>query len=154
MEGRSKWRGRDPAEEKKSSSDEVRHCCFLTCSARSAKSSRCVPSLEGRGREVDVGEREGRGRGEGGEGGGKSTIPSALVEGGEHVSACGLWREDVPRPRLIFWAGPGDEANVSVRGLWREDAMSSLSVNGYCRDLHICKTLGLLVASLSELPRT
>ena len=31
--------------------------------------------------------------------------------------------------------------------------VSSLSVNGYCRDLHICKTLGLLVASLSELPR-
>ena len=99
MEGRSKWRGRDPAE-KKSSSDKVRHCCFLTRSARSVKSSRCVPSLEGRGRGDGVG---------GGEGGGKSMIPSALVEGGEH---------------------------------------------GYCRDLHICKTLGRLVASLSELPRT
>ena len=36
-------------------------------------------------------------RGEGGEGGGKSTIPSALVEGGELVSAHGLWREDVRR---------------------------------------------------------
>ena len=65
MEGRSKWRGRDPAEEK-SSSDEVRHCCFLTHSERSVKSSRCVPSLEGRGRGVDVGEREGvEGREEG-----------------------------------------------------------------------------------------
>ena len=32
--------------------------------------------------------------------------------------------------------------------------VSPLSVNGYCRDLHICKTLGLLVASLSELSRT
>ena len=31
----------------------------------------------------------------GGEGGGKSTIPLALVEGGEH--AHGLWREDVRR---------------------------------------------------------
>ena len=71
MEGRSKWRGRDPAEEKRSSSNEVRHCCFLTRSARSVKPSRCVPSLEGRGR--------GEGGG-GGEGGGKSTIPSALVE--------------------------------------------------------------------------
>ena len=29
--------------------------------------------------------------------------------------------------------------------------VSSLSVNGYYRDLHICKTLGLLVASLSYL---
>ena len=36
----------------------------------------------------------GRGRG-GGEGGGKNTIPLALVEGGEHVSARDLWREDV-----------------------------------------------------------
>ena len=61
--------------------------------------------MEGRGKGEggDGGERkgvEGRGKGEGGgvggrgEGGGKSTIPSALVEGGEHVSACGLWRED------------------------------------------------------------
>ena len=82
MEGRSKWRGRDPAEEKKSSSDEVQCCCLLTHSARSVKSSRCVPSLEGRGRGDGVG---------GGEGGGKSMIPS----GGEHVSAHGLWREDV-----------------------------------------------------------
>ena len=47
---------------------------------------------EGRGRGVDVGEREERGKGKGG---GKSTIPSALVEGGKHVSDCGLWREDV-----------------------------------------------------------
>ena len=104
MEGRSKWRGRDPAEEKKLSSDEVWRCCFLTHSARSVKSSRCVPSLEGRGRgegeekegrRGEGGEKEGSGCGrEGGEGGGKSTIPSALVGGG-HVSGRGLQREDM-----------------------------------------------------------
>ena len=48
----------------------------------------------GRGR-GEGGEREGSGCGrEGGEGGGKSTIPSALVGGG-HVSGRGLQREDV-----------------------------------------------------------
>ena len=50
---------------------------------------------EGSGCGGEGGEREGSGCGrEGGEGGGKSTIPSALVEEG-HVSARGLWREDV-----------------------------------------------------------
>ena len=48
---------------------------------------------EGRWRGVDVMEGSGCG-GEGGEGGGRSTIPSALV-GSEHVSAHGLWREDM-----------------------------------------------------------
>ena len=114
MEGRSKWRGRDPAEEK-SSSDEVRHCCFLTRSARSVKSSRCVPSLEGRGRGWRGGRRE------------------------EH-NTFGFGRRR--RTCQCLWP------------MERGRDVSSLSVNGYCRDLHICKTLGLLVASLSELPRT
>ena len=127
MEGRSKWRSRDPAEEKKSSSDEVRHCCFLTHSARSVKSSR-VPSLEGRGRGVDVGEKEGRGRG---------------VDVGEGRGWRGGRREDYDtfgfsRRRTCQCSWPME----------RGRDVSSLSVNGYCRDLHICKTLGLLVASL------
>ena len=66
MEGQSKWRGRDPAEEK-SSSDKVRRCCFLTRSARSVITLCALPGGEREGRRgVDVGEREGRGRGEGG----------------------------------------------------------------------------------------
>ena len=113
MEGRSKWRGRDPAEDKKSSSDEVRHCCFLTHSAKSVKSSRCVPSLEGRGR---------------GEGGRR-----------EEHDTFGFGRR-----RTCQYSWPME----------RGRDVSSLSVNGYCRDLHICKTLGLLLTSLSELPRT
>ena len=56
MEGQSKWRGRDPAEEKKSSSDEV---LFLdTLSKKREVITLCAQP---------GGEREGRGRGEGGE---------------------------------------------------------------------------------------
>ena len=81
-----------------------------------------------------MGEREGRGRGEGGE---------WMWEGGrggrkEEYDTVGFGR----RTCQCSWP------------MERGHNVSSLSVNGYCRDLHICKTLGLLVASLSELPRT